>query len=109
MGVRPKTQGGDSLALHNDQTKRQSKLAYLERHRKGITVLPGTHGNEGYQEAIQELSDETKDMQRAITSLMQELEAVDWYNQKVDACKDSDAKPPRVWPDNALTEDRPFS
>jgi len=27
-------------------------------------------------------------MHRAIISLMEELEAVDWYNQRVDACKD---------------------
>ena len=44
--------------------------------------------NEGYHEAISELSDETRDMHRAIVSLMEELEAVDWYNQRVDACKD---------------------
>lgn len=44
--------------------------------------------NEGYHEPIDELSDETRDMHRAITSLMEELEAVDWYNQRVDACKD---------------------
>ena len=31
-------------------------------------------------------------MHRAITSLMEELEAVDWCNQRVDACKDSDLK-----------------
>tara|TARA_B110000444_G_scaffold254465_1_gene287043 strand:- start:1668 stop:1964 length:297 start_codon:yes stop_codon:yes gene_type:complete len=48
--------------------------------------------NEGYHEAIEELSDETRDMHRAITSLMEELEAVDWYNQRVDACKDPDLK-----------------
>ena len=48
--------------------------------------------NEGYHEPIQELSDETKDMHRAITSLMEELEAVDWYNQRVDACKDEELK-----------------
>jgi ferritin-like protein len=46
--------------------------------------------NEGYHEPIEELSDETRDMHRAITSLMEELEAVDWYNQRVDACKDED-------------------
>ena len=34
--------------------------------------------NEGYHEPVGELSDETKDMHRAITSLMEELEAVDW-------------------------------
>jgi ferritin-like protein len=44
--------------------------------------------NEGYHEPINELTDKTRDMHRAITSLMEELEAVDWYNQRVDACKD---------------------
>jgi ferritin-like protein len=44
--------------------------------------------NEGYHEPIAELTDETRDMHRAIVSLMEELEAVDWYNQRVDACKD---------------------
>ena len=44
--------------------------------------------NEGYHEPVSELSDETRDMHRAIISLMEELEAVDWYNQRVDACKD---------------------
>ena len=48
--------------------------------------------NEGYHEPIDELSDETRDMHRAITSLMEELEAIDWYNQRVDVCKDSDLK-----------------
>lgn len=46
--------------------------------------------NEGYHEAITELSDTTRDMHRAIVSLMEELEAVDWYNQRVDACKDKE-------------------
>jgi ferritin-like protein len=48
--------------------------------------------NEGYHEPTEELSEETRDMHRAITSLMEELEAVDWYNQRVDACKDEDLK-----------------
>ena len=48
--------------------------------------------NEGYHEPIDELSDVTRDMHRAITSLMEELEAVDWYNQRVDACKDEELK-----------------
>lgn len=45
--------------------------------------------NEGYHEPIGELTDATRDMHRAIVSLMEELEAVDWYNQRVDACKDA--------------------
>ena len=48
--------------------------------------------NEGYHEPVEELSAETRDMHRAIVSLMEELEAVDWYNQRVDACKDAELK-----------------
>ena len=48
--------------------------------------------NEGYHEPIDELSDETRDMHRAITSLMEELEAVDWYKQRVDAGKEEELK-----------------
>ncbi len=48
--------------------------------------------NEGYHEPIEELSDETRDMHRAITSLMEEFEAVDWYNQRIDACKDDELR-----------------
>ncbi len=48
--------------------------------------------NEGYHEPIEKLSDATLDMHRAITSLMEELEAVDWYNQRVDACSDAELK-----------------
>lgn len=46
----------------------------------------------GYHEPITELSDDTKDMHRAIVSLMEELEAIDWYNQRADACKDPELK-----------------
>jgi ferritin-like protein len=48
--------------------------------------------NEGYHEPIEELSDATRDMHRAITSLMEELEAVDWYNQRAEASRDSELK-----------------
>ena len=48
--------------------------------------------NDIYHESLDELSAETIDMHRAITSLMEELEAIDWYNQRVDACKDDDLK-----------------
>ncbi len=41
-----------------------------------------------FHEQMSELSDETRDMHRALASLMEELEAVDWYNQRVDASKD---------------------
>ncbi|GGX43409.1 encapsulin-associated ferritin-like protein [Saccharospirillum salsuginis] len=48
--------------------------------------------NEGYHEPFERLSDETKDMHRAIVSLMEELEAVDWYNQRIDVCHDEELK-----------------
>jgi ferritin-like protein len=48
--------------------------------------------NEGYHEPVEKLSPQTMDMHRAITSLMEELEAVDWYNQRVDACTDPELK-----------------
>jgi hypothetical protein len=46
----------------------------------------------GYHEPVEELSQETRDMHKAIVSLMEELEAVDWYNQRADACKDPELK-----------------
>jgi uncharacterized protein len=48
--------------------------------------------NEGYHEPFDKLSGKTRDMHRAITSLMEELEAVDWYNQRVDACDDPELR-----------------
>lgn len=46
----------------------------------------------GYHEPVDELPAETRDMHRALVSLMEELEAVDWYNQRTAACKDSELK-----------------
>ena len=37
----------------------------------------------GYQENEDLLDQKTKDIHRAIESLKEELEAVDWYNQRV--------------------------
>jgi ferritin-like protein len=48
--------------------------------------------HEGYHEPIEKLSSATQDFHRAIVSLMEELEAVDWYNQRVDACIDPELK-----------------
>lgn len=46
----------------------------------------------GYHEPIEDLSEETRDMHRAIVSLMEELEAVDWYNQRADASRNAELK-----------------
>ena len=45
-------------------------------------------GNENLHESPELLSEATKDMHRAIVSLMEELEAVDWYQQRAEACGD---------------------
>ena len=48
--------------------------------------------HEGYHEPVEELTDETRDMHRAIASLMEELEAIDWYQQRIDVCKDPELR-----------------
>lgn len=45
-----------------------------------------------YQELVEGLSDETCDMHRAISSLIEELEAINYYNQRMDVCQDEDLK-----------------
>ncbi len=48
--------------------------------------------SESTHEPIEALTEDTRDLHRAIASLMEELEAVDWYQQRVDATKDEDLK-----------------
>ncbi|WP_018947990.1 encapsulin-associated ferritin-like protein [Thioalkalivibrio sp. ALMg11] len=48
--------------------------------------------SDSYHEPVEELSDESREMHRAIVSLMEELEAVDWYQQRIDGCKDDELK-----------------
>lgn len=39
-----------------------------------------------------DLDSKTLDMKRAIDSLKEEFEAIDWYNQRADACTDDNLK-----------------
>ncbi|MEZ5374660.1 MAG: encapsulin-associated ferritin-like protein [Microthrixaceae bacterium] len=48
--------------------------------------------SESYHEPVGELTAETRDMHRAIESLMEELEAVDWYNQRVQTTTDDELR-----------------
>ncbi|MFA6784845.1 MAG: ferritin-like domain-containing protein [Sphaerochaeta sp.] len=41
-----------------------------------------------YSEPYDAIDEKTKDVSRAITSLREELEAVDWYNQRANTTKD---------------------
>ena len=45
----------------------------------------------GFHEAEDNLRTETKDNHRALTSMQEELEAADWYDQRVDAATDRGA------------------
>jgi ferritin-like protein len=46
--------------------------------------------SEGYHEPIDRLQPATVDRHRAIQSIMEELEAVDWYDQRGDAAGDAE-------------------
>jgi hypothetical protein len=48
--------------------------------------------SENLHEDPEVLSDETKNLHRAIVSLMEELEAVDWYQQRAEAATDPELK-----------------
>ncbi len=48
--------------------------------------------NSTYQESPESLSAKTLDMHRALASLKEELEAIDWYNQRLDVCRDVELK-----------------
>ena len=48
--------------------------------------------SEGLHESADRITPETQDLHRAIVSLMEELEAVDWYGQRVDATGDPELR-----------------
>lgn len=45
-----------------------------------------------YHEPAGDLSDKSRDFTRALSSLKEEIEAVDWYQQRVDATRDQQLK-----------------
>jgi len=49
-------------------------------------------GAASFHEAEDKLTTQTRDMHRAIVSLMEELEAVDWYQQRMDATQDGELR-----------------
>lgn len=48
--------------------------------------------SESYHEPIELLSERAKDLHRAIVSLKEELEAVDWYQQRAEASTDPELR-----------------
>jgi ferritin-like protein len=49
-------------------------------------------GSTTFHESEERLSPRTRDMHRAIVSLMEELEAIDWYQQRMDATEDGELR-----------------
>jgi uncharacterized protein len=49
-------------------------------------------GSESYHEPLELIPEETRNLHRAIVSLIEELEAVDWYQQRAGACSDPELK-----------------
>jgi ferritin-like protein len=49
-------------------------------------------GSTTLHESEERLSARTKDMHRALVSLMEELEAVDWYQQRMEATDDAELR-----------------
>lgn len=45
-----------------------------------------------FHEPPEELSPETRDFRRALNSLKEEIEAIDWYQQRIDSTKDEQLK-----------------
>lgn len=48
--------------------------------------------SESYHEPLELLSEPTRNHHRALVSLREELEAVDWYQQRAEACSDAELK-----------------
>lgn len=48
--------------------------------------------SESYHEPLEQLSEKTRDMHRALVSVQEELEAIDWYRQRADATSDEELK-----------------
>ena len=48
--------------------------------------------SDSYHEPLELLSEGTRNLHRAIVSLKEELEAVDWYQQRAEACSDPELK-----------------
>jgi ferritin-like protein len=48
--------------------------------------------SESHHEPLELLSEATRNLHRAIISLCEELEAVDWYHQRAEACSDEELR-----------------
>lgn len=49
-------------------------------------------GSETYHEPYEELSSSAREMHRALVSLVEELEAIDWYAQRAEVTEDAELR-----------------
>jgi len=49
-------------------------------------------GSTTFHESEERLGSRTKDLHRAIVSLMEELEAIDWYSQRMEVAEDEELR-----------------
>jgi uncharacterized protein len=54
--------------------------------------MSGRMAHEGLHEPAEVLSEPTRDMHRALISLIEELEAIDWYQQRAEACSNAELR-----------------
>src|SRR5450631_448226 len=79
--------------LSNESVTRVMAAKLITRRTMSTGPGPSTAyipcmSHEGYHESADLLPEATKDFHRAIESLIEELEAVDWYQQRADATKE---------------------
>ena len=48
--------------------------------------------NKGYHVPLKEISNKARNKHRALVSLMEELEAIDWYDQRIEVCDDDELR-----------------
>jgi uncharacterized protein len=66
----------------------QPWVKHCEPVLKGGTIMP----TEQYHEPANEMSQETRTFARIITSLIEEADAINWYQQRISVEPDSDAR-----------------
>ncbi len=76
------TGGGDQGGAHCINLCINS--GYIQ-NKEGVMAADSSN----YHEPVELLSEETKDMHRALVTVMEELEAIDWYQQRAEACADA--------------------
>jgi ferritin-like protein len=86
--TRERDRDGSGASLHEMCFRSPARPAAGDARR--TAYLPGAMSHEGTHE--EGLPEPTKDLHRALVSLMEELEAVDWYQQRSDASGDDPLK-----------------